>query len=93
MNPPPRSGILERVKKLVHLADLHLGLCPVSGKRLFISINTDELYTGNIFIYHSIYSIITCSANPNDDYFAGIFCFIRLNLQQNNSSFIYLIDS
>jgi hypothetical protein len=40
-----------------------------------------------------MYSIIACTANPDDDDLAGVFCLVRLNLQQNYSSFINLINS
>ena len=36
-------------------------------KSLFISINTNEFNAGNILINHSIYSIIACSTNTNND--------------------------
>ncbi len=71
--------LLAYLKKLGGLTEL---------KRLFIRIYTNKIHTVNLFVNHSIYSIITCTANTNHNYLSRRFSVVCLNFKQG---FVLLI--
>ena len=48
------------------LTDLQQSGSPAKVQSLNISVDTDEFHTYNIYIHHSVNSVVACTANAND---------------------------
>ena len=80
------------------LSDLRLRACPQSlgqlltdlqqcGRltelqRLFVGVHTDKLHPFNLFVNHSIHSIVTCTAHTDHNNLGSRFSIVCLNFKQ-----------
>ena len=64
------------------LADLDRRRSLAELQCLLVRVHTDKFYSADLFLYHSIYSIISCTTNADHNDPCSCFCFIRHDFQQ-----------